>query len=165
MVVTIAMSRRREARGNKLLTWVYASVACVTLAVLGQFLLSSHAVSSDEVPTSPNVTNRESALLQEAEKLFTNKCSTCHALKKGAASLVGPNLAGVFGRSAGSVEDFPYSRPMRDSGVVWSRKSLDAFIERPAAVIPGNRMAFGGVKKPDQRKMLVDFLESSTHSN
>jgi cytochrome c len=86
------------------------------------------------------------------------KCSACHANAAGANNAVGPNLAGIVGRVAGTVPGYRYSPAMKKSGVRWTRDKFDAFIAAPQKFMPGNRMPFGGLKDPAQRAALACWL-------
>ena len=96
----------------------------------------------------------------KGEKLF-KRCAACHSLEAGKKK-IGPSLAGVFGRAAGAVEDFKYSKAMVDSGIVWDAETLDKYLERPKKFIPKNKMAFPGLRKVDQRADLIAYLEQAT---
>jgi cytochrome c len=85
-------------------------------------------------------------------------CAACHSTD--GSSRVGPSLKGVYGRKAGSLAGFTYSRAMRNSGAAWDDKSLDAFIAEPQKTIPGNTMPFGGISDPKQRAEIVDYLKA-----
>ena len=96
----------------------------------------------------------------KGEKLF-KRCAACHSLEAGKKK-IGPSLAGVFGRAAGAVEDFKYSKAMVDSCIVWDAETLDKYLERPKKFIPKNKMAFPGLRKVDQRADLIAYLEQAT---
>jgi len=101
----------------------------------------------------------QAADAKAGEKVF-NQCKTCHSLEAG-KNMVGPSLAGVFGRKAGTVPGFSYSSAMKDSGIVWDEKTMDKYIENPKTFIPNNKMAFVGVKKPEQRADVIEYLEKT----
>ncbi len=93
------------------------------------------------------------------EKVY-KKCKTCHSLEAGKNKL-GPHLAGVIGREAGSVEGFKYSKAMADSGLVWDEATLDAFLAKPKDVVPKSKMAFAGLKKEKQRQDVIAYLKEA----
>jgi cytochrome c len=93
-------------------------------------------------------------------KALFSRCAACHTADKGGPNGLGPNLYGVAGRKAGSKKDFSYSAAMRNSGIVWSNRTLDAYIAHPADVVPGNRMAFAGVPDAKQRADLIAWLDT-----
>lgn len=95
------------------------------------------------------------------EKVF-KKCMACHTLKAGKARKMGPHLNGVFGRKAGAVDGFRYSKALRKSSVVWNDETLDAFLKRPRRFLPGTRMGFAGLRKERQREDLLAFLKKAT---
>ena len=95
---------------------------------------------------------------QDAEhgKNVFKPCAACHATDH--ASRVGPGLEGIIGRKAGMAPGFRYSDAMKQSDIVWDAKTLDAYLESPQKVVPGNRMTYGGVKNPTDRTDLVTYL-------
>jgi len=94
--------------------------------------------------------------------LFNNTCRTCHTVKEGDNRL-GPTLAGVIGRKAGSLADYPFSDAMKKSGVLWDEATLDRFIENPEAVVAGNAMKpYTGVSSPEDRATIIAFLKTQS---
>ncbi|HVU22124.1 MAG TPA: cytochrome c family protein [Rhizomicrobium sp.] len=91
-------------------------------------------------------------------KTLFQRCAICHRDTKDGGNGLGPNLFGVVGRKAGTVAGFNYSAAMKNSGIVWSADKLNAYIEHPAAVVPGNRMAFAGISDAGQRADVVAYL-------
>jgi cytochrome c len=83
-------------------------------------------------------------------------CAACHATDH--ANRVGPGLGGIIGRKAGTVPGFRYSDAMKKSDLVWDAKILDAYLESPQQVVPGNRMPYAGLKNPTDRTDLVAYL-------
>jgi cytochrome c len=95
---------------------------------------------------------------QDAEhgKAVFKTCATCHATDR--TDRVGPGLGGVIGRKAGTVPGFHYSDAMKNSGIVWDAKILDAYLEAPQKVVPGNRMPYAGLDDSTDRADLVAYL-------
>lgn len=88
------------------------------------------------------------------------RCAICHSNTKGAGAKIGPNLFGVVGRKAGTMPDFPYSAAMKGAGFVWTPEKLQAYIQHPQQVVPGNRMAFAGVSSKADDADLVAYLST-----
>jgi cytochrome c len=93
-------------------------------------------------------------------KTYFSRCAICHSNTKGAPNRIGPNLFGIVGRKAGSVPNFFYSGAMKKSGITWTEDKLEAYIAKPQAVVPGNRMAFAGVSSHQQVEDLAAYLET-----
>jgi cytochrome c len=89
--------------------------------------------------------------------LFEKRCAGCHALE---ANREGPRLAGIFGRAAGSVPGFGYSRALKRSGVTWNAESLERWLSDPDALVKDNNMDFM-VAKADERRDIIMYLEQS----
>jgi len=70
----------------------------------------------------------------------------------------GPRHCGLIGRKAGAVPGFKYSKAMKDSSIIWSENTLDAFLQNPRAFMPGNRMPYAGIKNDQDREDLIAFL-------
>jgi len=92
-------------------------------------------------------------------ELIYQRCQLCHSIR---TDDVGPHHAGLFGRHAGSVPDFPYSDAMRNSGIVWSEATLDQFLTNPQAYVPGTRMTFAGLPDAQERADVIAYLKEAT---
>ncbi|WP_244635886.1 c-type cytochrome [Chthonobacter albigriseus] len=96
----------------------------------------------------------------DGQLLYNNLCRTCHAVQPGDHRL-GPSLAGVHGRKAGSAEGFPYSASMKGADITWTDETLDAFLTDPDAVVSGNGMKpFGGIASEEERRSIVEYLKT-----
>lgn len=90
------------------------------------------------------------------------QCRSCHTIDEGAGNRVGPNLHGVFGREIGTMEGFNYSAPVQEADFVWNAEQLDHWLQNPQTFLPGNRMAFAGVRDATQRRDLIAYLMVET---
>jgi cytochrome c len=88
-------------------------------------------------------------------KIFAAKCSLCHSL---AEHQVGPALAGVVGRKAGSAAGYGYTEVLENAGYSWDAERLNAFLGDPVAYLPGTAMSFGGLHQANERKALICYL-------
>jgi cytochrome c len=94
----------------------------------------------------------------KGEKLYV-RCQGCHSVD---TNRVGPRHQGLFGRAAGSLEDYNYSDAMKASGVVWDETTLDKFLTAPREYINGTKMPFAGMKDPQERADLIAWLKQAT---
>lgn len=95
------------------------------------------------------------------EKVFL-KCKACHENEKG-VNKVGPTLKGIVGRKTASVEGFNYSEAMKAKGAagqVWDEATLTSYLPDPKAWVPGTKMAFGGLKKPEEVANVIAYLKA-----
>ncbi len=75
-----------------------------------------------------------------------NKCLPCHAIGPDAENKIGPELNGLDGRHSGSVPNYSYSDANKNSGIVWNEATFKQYIKNPAAMVPGTKMTFAGIK-------------------
>jgi len=86
-------------------------------------------------------------------------CATCHIWTKGGGNKVGPNLYGVVERDIGKEPGFSYSSAVAGHGGKWTFDNLYDWLKNPKAFIPGNKMAYGGVKDPKDRANIIAYLD------
>jgi cytochrome c len=100
----------------------------------------------------------------KGEKVFA-KCKACHQVGEGAKNGVGPIQNQLIGRKAGTVPDYKYSQALLDAaakGLVWDEANLDKYLADPRGFMPGNKMAFVGLKKPEERADVIAYLKTFT---
>jgi cytochrome c len=95
---------------------------------------------------------------ESGEAVFKRNCAICHTVEPG-KNKIGPTLFGVVGRKAGSVPGFAYSAANKKSGDTWDEQTLDTYLTNPMKFVPGTKMVFGGLKNPEERKALIQYLK------
>lgn len=90
------------------------------------------------------------------KEIYDSRCFACHAVD---ANRVGPMHMGVFGRKAGSVKDFDYSKAVKKSKIKWNEKTLDQWLTSPEKLIPGQKMNFQ-VSEPADRADIIAYLKT-----
>jgi cytochrome c len=48
---------------------------------------------------------------------------------------------------------------MKNSGLTWDEATLSQYLENPKAKVPGNKMAFPGLPKEDERQNVIAYLK------
>ena len=124
-------------------------IKCVAAALISLMALSTPALAEGNI---------------KAGKKIFKKCKACHDVKEG-KNKVGPSLYNIVGATAGKVDGFKYSKAMAESGLVWDEANLRAFVTKPKELVPGNRMAFAGLKKEKQIDDLIAYLNSVSNQN
>jgi cytochrome c len=102
------------------------------------------------------------ALIAAGEAAF-RACQTCHEVGEGAKNKTGPHLNGVFGRTAGTVEGFRYSKQFvaaGEEGLVWTPETLHDFLMKPRDYIKGTRMSFAGYRDEADIAAVTAYLQT-----
>ena len=102
--------------------------------------------------------------VSNGEKQFARKCSVCHTLVENGKKRAGPTLYKIFGRKAGTLEGYKYSKALIESDIIWNEESINRlFDEGPDKVTPGTKMPIQRMKKIQDRQDLVIFLKKATN--
>ena len=99
--------------------------------------------------------------MAHGEKVF-KKCSACHMIVSGGKNMIGPNLWGIIGRTAGSVSDYKYSKALASYEKSWTFEELNGFLLKPAKWIKGTKMAYAGLRKEKDRASVIKYLNQSS---
>jgi cytochrome c len=95
--------------------------------------------------------------VEAGRKVYQSICNLCHDAAKD-KNRVGPSLFGIVGRHTGQVPGYSYSDANKKSAVIWTADVLDTYIANPQTVVPGTKMAYGGLKDDKKRADLIAFL-------
>jgi cytochrome c len=123
------------------------------------FLALSAAAANAQTP-DPTMGGPGDAVHGKA--LFAQHCAVCHQPDKGGQNGVGPALYGAYGRAAAKASGFTYSDALKASGVVWTPDKLNLWVQKPAVLIPGVRMALAPVTLPQDRSDIIAYLKTES---
>jgi len=131
---------------------------------LGFVLSSPIAVAATNTATDPEDTSFSKLGNSEEGRRIFNRCKACHNLTATDRTRLGPNLNSLFGRHAGTAENYKYSRALLEADFVWTETALDEWLTKPNSFLPGNKMQFAGLRKDQDRKDLIAYLRQTTIS-
>ena len=158
VVVIIALGGVVYVTGNKLTTGAYLPVNKNTLEV-------AKVQQKKPIKLIPIKTAEPKQFVVDLKrgKKISGKCKACHTFGKGEKNATGPNLWGIVNRMTASKEDFNYSAAFKakgESGLQWTEENLNVYLKKPRNFIPGNKMAFGGIRKESDRLNLIAWLKT-----
>lgn len=113
------------------------------------------AATASATPTPTPTPTRVAAAGPPAS--FTT-CGVCHSVNAG-ENRIGPSLAGVVGRRAGSVSGANYSPAMQEANITWNEANLGRYLADPASVVPGGTMPNPNLDAA-QRRAIIDYLKT-----
>lgn len=128
----------------------------LTLVAATTFAISPAAIAN---PDDTSISATGDAV--KGKRIF-GRCRACHNLTATKRTRIGPNLDNLFGRAAGTAEGFRYSKALSEVDFVWTEQNLNEWLTQPRAFLPGNKMAFAGLKKEQDRKDLMAYLREAT---
>jgi cytochrome c len=94
--------------------------------------------------------------MSQPKDLFDRRCGGCHSVDR---PMEGPKLRGVYGRRAGSTENFQYSEALKNAKFTWNEDLLDKWLTDTESLVPDNDMSFR-VVNPDERRAIIAYLKS-----
>ncbi len=134
--------------------------------------LSACGAPKDEVPAAESETvaaqasepaavaaQSGPALAANAAPASFTVCKTCHSVEPG-HNMIGPSLAGVFGRTSATVPGYAYSPAAKTANLIWDEATLDTYLTAPMKLVPGTKMTFAGYADAARRKEVIDYLKT-----
>ena len=115
----------------------------------------------------PPIAERLKQASADAGKKVFAKCASCHNADKGGKNATGPNLWGVVERPVAGHEGFNYSPAMVEHAKTnpkWTLDDLEHYLANPAGFVPKNKMGFAGLKKPEERANVIEYLRQQADS-
>jgi cytochrome c len=106
---------------------------------------------------------RQSAAAAEAEQgkqIVATQCAACHHFDKGGATLVGPDLYGVYGTKIASVPGYSFSAALKKHTGDWDAAKLNEWLKSPSTFAPGTYMTFPGLPSQKDRDDVIAYLKS-----
>ena len=139
-------------------------IASFRLASLISLSLFLAACGAPDNSASGAAAAKTTTVEDRGRMTFSASCAVCHSVKDpsdpGYSPLVGPSLFAVVGAPAGHVDNYSYSKAMRESGLTWDEATLEAFLENPQRTVPRTRMAYAGEPDPEKRAAIIAFLKA-----
>lgn len=119
--------------------------------------------SASDIPGQPeeplNIEELMANANAEAGAKTIKKCVACHSFDQGGASKVGPNLWKIVNAQKGKKPGYAYSKAMLAAGGSWDNESLFHFLKRPGKYMPGTKMSFAGIRKPEDIANVIAYLK------
>jgi cytochrome c len=100
------------------------------------------------------------ASVEHGQEIAHKQCGACHHFKKGAGTLVGPDLYGVYGTKIASIPGYSFSAALKKHSGNWNEKTLTAWLKSPRSFAPGTYMTFPGLPSQQDRKDVIAYLKS-----
>jgi cytochrome c len=134
------------------------ALSLLAVAGCGKAARESDDPKPGAAPPAEAVAEASVATAAEPPAAFL-QCKICHTTQPG-QHLVGPSLAGVYGKPAASAAGYPYSAALKQAGLSWDDATLDRFLTAPMKAVPGTRMTYAGQPDPAARREIIAYLKT-----
>ncbi|MBL6931803.1 MAG: cytochrome c family protein [Rhodospirillales bacterium] len=134
-------------------------LAATPSTLAGEKIVNGNQVA---IVTSQLTVRMDAADPVKGEKIFKQRCRSCHTQHQGGPNKTGPNLWDVVGRKLGSQKGFKYSQDMTTMNNHWGYEELDKFLTKPYKFVASTRMTFPGLKKQQDRANLISYLRTNS---
>tara|TARA_B100000965_G_scaffold335229_1_gene300993 strand:+ start:72 stop:620 length:549 start_codon:yes stop_codon:yes gene_type:complete len=118
--------------------------------------------SKSELVSEPISPLLASASIENGEKIYKKKCSSCHNFEKNSANKIGPVLWDVINRPKANIIGFAYSKALSEFGGKWGFEEISEFLYKPKDYVKNGKMNFAGLKKIEDRADLIIFLRQQS---
>lgn len=126
----------------------------LNLIVIVTLLLMSPSFAVEAAKAQP---------LSQGQIVFIRECAKCHQIGPDAKNRIGPQLNGLFGRKAGSVEGFKnYSEANRTANFVWTEDLLRNYIKDPKGMMIGTTQVYRGLMNDADIEALIVYLREAS---
>lgn len=122
-------------------------------------VVENDAASSSTEEVELNIEELMAAANAEAGAKTIKKCVACHTFDQGGANKVGPNLWRIINAQKGQRPGFAYSKVMAEVGGIWDEQHLFDFLKKPGKYLPGTKMSFAGIRKPEDIADVIAYLK------
>ncbi|AJP71601.1 c-type cytochrome [Sphingomonas hengshuiensis] len=140
---------------------VLVSAAAVSLSACGsQPAAEQPSATASPVAAATPVAPPPAAKTASAAPALFAQCAVCHTATKDGKAGIGPNLWGTAGHPAAQKPGFAYSPALKAAGLVWDDATLDKWLQKPQAFVPGTKMVFAGVPDAAKRAELIAYLKT-----
>ncbi len=166
-----------DDRKNTIAGWVlFAGIVALGASIVSSEVFNSHRPETMGYPIEGVAVEGEGAEAEQPIAFYLasadpakgadvfKRCVTCHTIEKGGATGTGPNLWGSVGAPVGHVAGFAYSPDLKALGGSWDWDKLNAWVHNPKGLVPGTKMGFAGLSKPEDRANLLAYMNTQGDS-
>lgn len=141
----------------RILTAISIGAATMALAIGAAFAAAPAAPAAVVIKDATGASFTGDATA--GERTFA-QCRACHKVEADKNG-IGPSLFGVVGRKAGTATGYNYSGAMKNSGLTWTEQTLADYLENPRKKVPGTKMTYAGLSKPQDRANVIAYLKKA----
>jgi cytochrome c len=160
VLLTLMIMKAGDIIADKLVHPVYLKKNIYIVEGVEQ--AESHTGEKKEEKLEPIEPLLASANVENGQKI-AKQCLQCHSFEKGGPNKTGPDLWNISKRGVAKAPNYAYSSAMQkeaEKQKMWTPEVLNAYLYQPRTVVPGTKMSFAGLKKPQDRADVIAYLET-----